>query len=75
MTLEYMKKREKSAVDSKNRIKKLGVYCVQNDISEKEIERETRIKRFGKEEIIDYVLDHAMNLKQCEEVYKKHKIF
>ncbi|MGN8807784.1 hypothetical protein ACTNED_00730 [Absicoccus porci] len=63
-----------TAMATQKKVKKLGILCTQNDISESDIERMTRIKRFGKEAILDFVLDHGMKLKDCEEVFRRYDV-
>ena len=68
-------KRYKNALDTQSKVQKLGILCVQNGITEFELDMISRIKRYGKEEVLAYVVDHSMNIKDCEEVYQKHKLF
>lgn len=68
-TLKY-----NTAMTTQKKVHKLGILCAQNDISESDIERMTRVKRFGKEAILDFVLDHGMKLKDCEEVFHRYDV-
>lgn len=63
-----------TAMATQKKVHKLGILCAQNDISESDIERMTRVKRFGKEAILDFVLDHGMKLKDCEEVFHRYDV-
>lgn len=60
---------------TESKIQKLGISCFQNGLTEADIERAIRIKRYGKEKIVEYALDHAMSLKDCEKVYQMYKVF
>lgn len=68
-------KRYENALYTQGKVQKLGIMCVQNDISESDLDIISRIKRYGKEDILSYVVDHCMNIKDCEEVYQKHRLF
>lgn len=72
---ECKMKKYKKALDTQGKVQKLGILCVQNGITEFELDLISRIKRYGKEDILAYVVDHCMNIKDCEEVYQKHRLF
>ncbi len=68
-------KKYKKALDTQSKVQKLGILCVQNGITEFELDLISRIKRYGKEDILSYIIDHSMSIKDCEEVYKKYRLF
>lgn len=61
-------------LEGQKRIEKLGKLCVSRGLAESDIHRADNIKHYRKEEIVDYVLDHNMNMKQLERVYKRSKV-
>lgn len=75
MTDSCRTKRYENALNTQGKVQKLGIMCVQNDISESDLDIISRIKRYGKEDILSYIIDHSMSIKDCEEVYKKYRLF
>lgn len=53
----------------------LGGLCIQYGISKPDLMRLDSIRKFGKQEILDYVIDHHMTLKSCKKVYEQSKAF
>ena len=53
----------------------LGGLCIQYGISKADLMRLDSIRKFGKQEILDYVIDHHMTMGACEKVFEQSKAF
>lgn len=53
----------------------LGGLCIQYGISKADLMRLDSIRKFGKQEILDYVIDHHMTMRSCEKVFEQSKAF
>lgn len=73
------KNRNESQDKNVRRQMELGGLCIQYGISKADLMRLDSIRKYGKQEIIDYVIDyvmdHHMTLKSCKKVYEQSKAF
>lgn len=53
----------------------LGGLCIQYGLSKRDLMKLDQVKKYGKESILDYVIDHHMTLKSCKKVYEQSKAF
>ena len=53
----------------------LGGLCIQYGLAKADLMQMDSIRKFGKQEILDYVIDHHMTLKSCKKVYEQSKAF
>lgn len=69
------KNRNESQDKNVKRQMELGGLCIQYGISKADLMRLDSIRKYGKQEIIDYVIDHHLTLKSCKKAYEQSKAF
>lgn len=53
----------------------LGGLCIQYGLSKRDLMKLDQIKKYEKESILDYVINHHMTLKSCEKIYTASTAF
>jgi hypothetical protein len=53
----------------------LGGLCIQYGLSKRDLMKLDQIKKYEKESILDYVIDHHMTMKSCEKIYTASTAF
>lgn len=53
----------------------LGGICIQYGLSKRDLMQMDSIRKYGKQEIVDYIIEHHMTLKSCKKVYEQSKAF
>lgn len=53
----------------------LGGLCIQYGLAKADLMQMDSIRKFGKQEILDYVIDHHMTMRSCEKVFEQSKAF
>lgn len=53
----------------------LGGLCIQYGLSKRDLMKLDQVKKYGKESILDYVIEHHMTMKSCEKVFEQSKAF
>ncbi|MDX8417904.1 hypothetical protein [Absicoccus intestinalis] len=53
----------------------LGGLCIQYGLSKRDLMNLDQIKKYEKESILDYVINHHMTLKSCEKIYTASTAF
>lgn len=53
----------------------LGGICIQYGLSKRDLMKFDQIKKYGKESVLDYLMDHHMTIKACEKVYNASTAF
>lgn len=53
----------------------LGGICIQYGLSKRDLMKLDQIKKYEKESILDYVIDHHMTIKACNKVYNASTAF
>lgn len=53
----------------------LGGLCIQYGLAKADLMQMDSIRKYGKQEIVDYIIEHHMTLKSCKKVYEQSKAF
>lgn len=53
----------------------LGGLCIQYGLTKADLMQMDSIRKYGKQEIVDYIIEHHMTLKSCKKVYEQSKAF
>lgn len=53
----------------------LGGLCIQYGLAKADLMQMDSIRKYGKQEIVDYIIEHHMALKSCKKVYEQSKAF
>lgn len=53
----------------------LGGICIQYGLSKRDLMKLDQIKKYEKENVLDYLIDHHMTIKACEKVYNVSTAF
>lgn len=53
----------------------LGGLCIQYGLSKRDLMKLDQIKKYEKENILDYVIDHHITMKSCEKIYNVSTTF
>lgn len=53
----------------------LGGLCIQYGFAKADLMQMDSIRKYGKQEIVDYIIEHHMTLKSCKKVYEQSKAF
>lgn len=53
----------------------LGGLCIQYGLTKADLMQMDSIRKYGKQEIVDYIIEHHMSLKSCKKVYEQSKAF
>lgn len=61
--------------DNRNLQMELGGICIQYGLSKRDLMKFDQIKKYGKESVLDYLMDHHMTIKACEKVYNASTAF
>ncbi len=56
--------------DVQKKQNELGMFCVQNQIEKKHLVLMTSIIRYGKLDLMEYVIDHCLNMEALEKAYQ-----
>lgn len=56
--------------EAKQKAQELGMFCMKNQIEKKHLMLLTSIIRYGKMELVEYVIDHCLNMKALEKAYQ-----
>ena len=65
----------KAQDDNRKLQMELGGLCIQYGLSKRDLMKLDQVKKYGKENILDYVIEHHMTLKSCKKVYEQSKAF
>lgn len=65
----------KAQEDNRKLQMELGGLCIQYGLSKRDLMKLDQVKKYGKENILDYVIEHHMTLKSCKKVYEQSKAF
>ena len=53
----------------------LGGLCIQYGLSKRDLMKLDQIKKYEKENVLDYVIDHHMTMRSCEKIYNVSTAF
>lgn len=53
----------------------LGGLCIQYGLTKADLMQMDSIRKYGKQELVDYIIEHHMTLKSCKKVYEQSKAF
>lgn len=53
----------------------LGGLCIQYGLIKADLMQMDSIRKYGKQGIVDYIIEHHMTLKSCKKVYEQSKAF
>lgn len=67
-----MRPLEESAINTYQLTQKLGQLCIKYGLNESDIFLINDVKKYGKTELVEYVIDHAISLKQLEELANRY---
>ena len=59
----------KEQEDNRKLQMELGGLCIQYGLSKRDLMKLDQIKKYEKENVLDYVIDHHMTMKSCEKIY------
>jgi hypothetical protein len=65
----------KEQEDNRKLQMELGGICIQYGLSKRDLMQMDSIRKYGKQEIVDYIIEHHMTLKSCEKVFEQSKAF
>ena len=65
----------KAQDDNRKLQMELGGLCIQYGLSKRDLMKLDQVKKYGKENVLDYVIEHHMTLKSCKKVYEQSKAF
>ena len=65
----------KAQEDNRKLQMELGGLCIQYGLSKRDLMKLDQIKKYEKESILDYVIDHHMTIKACNKVYNASTAF
>ncbi|WP_317313215.1 hypothetical protein [Absicoccus porci] len=65
----------KAQEDNRKLQMELGGICIQYGLSKRDLMKFDQIKKYGKESVLDYLMDHHMTIKACEKVYNASTAF
>lgn len=65
----------KAQEDNRKLQMELGGLCIQYGLSKRDLMKLDQVKKYGKESILDYVIEHHMTMKSCEKVFEQSKAF
>lgn len=65
----------KEQEDNRKLQMELGGLCIQYGLSKRDLMRMDSIRKYGKQGIVDYIIEHHMTLKSCKKVYEQSKAF
>ena len=65
----------KAQDDNRKLQMELGGLCIQYGLSKRDLMQMDSIRKFGKQEIVDYIIEHHMTMGACEKVFEQSKAF
>lgn len=65
----------KAQDDNRKLQMELGGLCIQYGLSKRDLMQMDSIRKYGKQGIVDYIIEHHMTLKSCKKVYEQSKAF
>ena len=65
----------KEQEDNRKLQMELGGLCIRYGLSKRDLMKLDQIKKYEKENVLDYVIDHHMTMKSCEKVFEQSKAF
>ena len=65
----------KAQDDNRKLQMELGGLCIQYGLSKRDLMQMDSIRKYGKQEIVDYIIDHHMTMGACKKVYEQSKAF
>lgn len=65
----------KAQDDNRKLQMELGGLCIQYGLSKRDLMKLDQIKKYEKENVLDYVIDHHMTMRSCEKIYNASTAF
>lgn len=65
----------KEQEDNRKLQMELGGLCIQYGLSKRDLMKLDQIKKYEKENVLDYVIDHHMTMRSCEKIYNASTAF
>ncbi len=65
----------KELEDNRKLQMELGGLCIRYGLSKRDLMKLDQIKKYEKENVLDYVIDHHMTMGACEKVFEQSKAF
>ena len=65
----------KEQEDNRKLQMELGGLCIQYGLAKADLMQMDSIRKYGKQEIVDYIIEHHMTLKSCKKVYEQSRAF
>ncbi len=65
----------KEQEDNRKLQMELGGLCIQYGLTKADLMQMDSIRKYGKQELVDYIIEHHMTLKSCKKVYESSKAF
>lgn len=65
----------KAQEDNRKLQMELGGLCIQYGLSKRDLMKLDQIKKYEKENVLDYVIDHHMTMRSCKKAYEQSKAF
>lgn len=65
----------KAQEDNRKLQMELGGLCIRYGLSKRDLMKLDQIKKYEKENVLDYVIDHHMTMRSCEKIYNASTAF
>lgn len=65
----------KAQEDNRKLQMELGGLCIQYGLSKRDLMKLDQVKKYGKESILDYVIEHHMTINACKKIYTASTAF
>ena len=65
----------KAQEDNRKLQMELGGLCIRYGLSKRDLMKLDQIKKYEKESVLDYVIDHHMTMRSCEKIYNASAAF
>ena len=65
----------KAQEDNRKIQMELGGLCIRYGLSKRDLMKLDQIKKYEKENVLDYVIDHHMTMRSCEKIYNASTAF
>jgi len=65
----------KAQEDNRKLQMELGGLCIQYGLSKRDLMKLDQIKKYEKENVLDYVIEHHMTMRSCEKIYNASTAF